>query len=263
MSKIREVFKDKKAFIGFVVAGDPSVDKTVEFILEMADAGADIVEIGVPFSDPVAEGLVIQSANMRALSNGTKVSDVFEIAEKVRRKSAVKLVLLTYLNPVLHYGYDEFFTKCKAVGIDGIIIPDLPFEESGEVSDVSQKHGVDLISLVAPTSEERVEMIVGGAKGFLYLVSSMGTTGVRENIQTDVKSAVTAVKDAAKRLGNDIPVAVGFGISRAEQAAELCEYADGVIIGSAIVSIIEEYGDNAGAELNKYVREIKKAITER
>jgi tryptophan synthase alpha chain len=268
MNRIANAFADKKkAFIGFLVAGDPSIDKTVEFILEMESAGADLIEIGIPFSDPVAEGPVIELANIRALDKGTTVHDVFEVIKKVREagnpakggqagRGSLPLVLLTYLNPVFHYGYEEFFAKCKEVGVDGIIIPDLPFEECREVADVTEKHGIDLISLITPTSKERIEMIAENAKGFLYLVSSMGITGVRSEIITDTKSIIESIRAASQA----VPVAIGFGISRAEQAAQLVQYADGVIVGSAIVEIIEKHGENAGKYLYNYVKSIKEAI---
>ncbi|MCL2071562.1 MAG: tryptophan synthase subunit alpha [Oscillospiraceae bacterium] len=256
MSRIVNTFKkDEKAFIGFLVAGDPGIDKTAEFILEMEAAGVGIVEIGIPFSDPVAEGAVIQAANIRALDNCTTVHDVFRLVDKVREKSEIPLVLLTYLNPVFYYGYEEFFAKCEAVGIDGIIIPDLPFEECREIADVAEKYGVDLISLIAPTSEERIKMIAENAKGFLYFVSSLGTTGVRGEIVTDVKPVIDSVRQVS-----DIPVAIGFGISRAEQAKDMSEYADGIIVGSAIVAIIERHGEDAGKYVHEYVKNIKKAM---
>jgi len=257
MNRIKNAFKKgDKSFIGFLVAGDPSLNKTAEFILEMERGGADLIEIGIPFSDPVAEGVVIQAANIRALDNGATVCDVFKLVRKVREVgSTVPLVLLTYLNPVYHFGYERFFGECKSVGIDGIIIPDLPFEESREVADVAEKFGIDLISLIAPTSDQRIEMIAKNAKGFLYLVSSMGTTGTRGEIVTDLKTIANSV-----RKYTDIPVAIGFGISRAKQASELSKDADGVIVGSAIVKIISEHGVNAGEHLYEYVKDIKDAI---
>ena len=256
MSRIKNALKKgENAFIGFLTGGDPSLEKSLEFILEMEAAGADIIEIGIPFSDPVAEGPVIQAANIRALENGVTVCDIFGLVGKVREKSEIPLVLLTYLNPVYHFGYDAFFKECEGVGIDGIIIPDLPFEESGEVGGIAEAYGVDLISLITPASHERVEMIAKNAKGFLYFVSSMGVTGVRGKIETDIKSVIDSVRKVS-----DIPVAIGFGISRAEQAAELSRHADGIIIGSAIVKIIEKHRDNAGKYLHDYIKEIKTAI---
>ena len=255
MSRIANAFKNKKAFICFLTGGDPSIEKSAEFILEMERAGADIIEIGIPFSDPIAEGEVIQAANIRALSAGATVSKMFELAQSVREKSQVALAFMTYLNPVYYYGYEEFFKKCKDVGIDGIIIPDLPFEESGEVREYAVKFGIELILLVAPTSKERAGKIAEASGGFVYVVSSMGTTGTRSQIETQIEPIIETIKAAA-----DIPAAVGFGISKPEQAAEIAKTADGVIIGSAIVKIIAEHGNQAGKYLYEYVRSIKAAI---
>ncbi len=232
MSRI-ERLKGKKSFVAFLTAGDPTIQKTEEYILAMAQAGADLVEIGIPFSDPVAEGVVIQDANIRALKNNTTTDDVFKCVENVRKKTDVPLVFLTYANPVYTYGKDRFFAECERVGIDGIIIPDVPFEEKGEFKNEAAAHGVDIVSLVAPTSEERITKIASEATGFLYVVSSMGVTGVRSTITTDLKSITAKAKEAT-----DIPVFIGFGINTPEQANEYYKYADGVIVGSAIVKII-------------------------
>ncbi len=231
------------------------MEKSVEFILEMERGGADLIEIGIPFSDPVAEGSVIQQANIRALSAGATTDKIFDLVAAVRQKSDIPLVFLTYLNPVFRYGYSRFFERCHALGVDGIIIPDLPFEEKGELADEAEKYGVDLISLVAPTSEQRIRQIAGAAKGFLYVVSSMGVTGMRSEIKTDLKSIVETAKAAA-----NIPVAVGFGINTPEQAAEIASLADGVIVGSAIVKIIEKHGEAAGLYLYEYVKSMKDVI---
>jgi tryptophan synthase alpha chain len=255
MSRIASAFTKGKAFIGFLTGGDPSIDSTVEFILALERGGADLVEIGIPFSDPVAEGPVIEAANIRALEKGVTTHDIFEVVRRVRAKSEVALVLLTYLNPVYFYGYEAFFAECKSAGIDGIIIPDLPFEECREVADVADKFGVELISLITPTSAQRIEMIAKNARGFLYLVSSLGTTGVRSEIITDTSAIIEAVRKVS-----DTPVAIGFGISRPEQAAKLAADADGVIVGSAIVELIENHGIRAGEYLHDYAREIKEAI---
>jgi tryptophan synthase alpha chain len=261
MSNIAKAFQNTRyagktgaAFIGFVTGGDPTIDKSREFILEMIRAGADLVEIGVPFSDPIAEGPVIQQANIRALSAGATVEKLFSLVESLRAETQIPLVFLTYLYPVYHYGYDAFFKRSQKAGLDGIIIPDLPFEEQGEVRDISSKYGVDLISLIAPTSEERVQNIAAAASGFLYLVSSMGVTGVRSEIRTDLSSIIAAVKKAA-----NLPVAVGFGIHTPDQAAEIGKIADGVIVGSAIVKIVEKHGAEAGKYIYDYVREMKQA----
>lgn len=255
MSKIKNAFANGKAFIGFLTAGDPSLDKTEEFILSMIDAGADLIEIGIPFSDPIAEGEVIQRANIRALSTGTTLEKIFDLVKSVRKKTQVPLVFLTYLNPVFTYGYDHFFRKCNETGVDGVIIPDIPFEEKNELLPFSEKYGVDIITLIAPTSEERIAKIANSAQGFVYCVSSMGVTGMRSEIKTDLSTILSAVKAVT-----DVPTAVGFGISTPQQAAEISSYADGIIVGSAIVKIIEEHGDNAAKPLYEYVFTMKQAI---
>ncbi|PWL71739.1 MAG: tryptophan synthase subunit alpha [Clostridiales bacterium] len=255
MSKIQKAFDGHKAFLAFVTAGDPSLEKTEEYILAMEQAGADLIELGIPFSDPTAEGPVIQDANIRALKHGATVEGVFEMVESLRKKSSIPLVFLTYLNPVFHYGYEAFFTRCEAVGVDGIIIPDLPYEEKGEVADIAAVHGVDLIPLIAPTSEQRIQMIAKEAKGFIYVVSSMGVTGVREEIKTDLASIVAAIRQVT-----NIPTAIGFGISTPAQAEQMAATSDGAIVGSAIVKIIAEYGEKAAAPLADYVRSMKAAV---
>jgi tryptophan synthase alpha chain len=253
MSKIANAFNHGKAFIGFVTGGDPSIEKSGEFIREMVDAGADLIEIGIPFSDPIAEGAVIQEANIRALKAGATTDKLFGLVASLHVD--VPLVFLTYLNPVFHYGYERFFSRCQEVGVDGIIIPDLPFEEQGEVRETAAKHGVDLISLVAPTSEARIAEIARNAAGFIYLVSSLGVTGVRSEIKTDLASMIAAVKTHAK-----VPVAVGFGIHTTEQATDIARLADGVIVGSAIVRIIEDHKGSAGPHLHRYVKAMKASI---
>ena len=254
MSRIAEAFDNGTAFIGFLTAGDPSIDKTVEFILAMEEAGCDIVEIGIPFSDPMAEGVVIQDANIRALKVNTTTDDVFEIVRRVREKSEIPLVFLTYINPVFFYGYEDFFKKCKKTGVDGIISPDLPYEEKGEIAEIAAKNDVDVISLIAPTSSERIKMIAGDATGFIYVVSSLGVTGMRQKIKTDLDAIISDIREAT-----DLPLAVGFGINTPEQASEIGKIADGVIVGSAIVKIIEEYGEDATEHLKEYVSSMKKA----
>ncbi len=255
MSKIREAFNGKKVFIPFLTAGDPDIENTCELILEMEKNGAGIIEIGIPFSDPIAEGPVIQSANVRALKKGCTTDKVFEMVEKVREKSSIPLVFLTYLNPVFKYGYDKFLNRCKETGIDGIIIPDLPFEEKHEISDLAKDYDVDIISLIAPTSAERITAIAKEASGYIYLVSSMGVTGMRSSIETDIKSMVEKIREVT-----DVPVAVGFGINTESQVSEFSKLADGVIVGSAIVKIIGEYGDNAKEPVGEYVRKMSQAL---
>jgi tryptophan synthase alpha chain len=255
MSKIQNAFKNGKAFIAFLTAGDPTLQKTEEYVLAMAQAGADLIEIGIPFSDPVAEGPVIAAANIRALSAGATLPRIFETVRALRKKTDVPLVFLTYLNPVFKYGYEKFFTECAASGMDGIIIPDLPFEEKNEITGIAKKHGVDLITLVAPTSSERIRTLTADAGGFVYLVSSLGVTGVREQISTDISAMVREIRSVT-----ETPVAVGFGISSPAQAKDIAQAADGVIVGSAIVRIIEKYGKDAADALKKYVSEMKAAI---
>ncbi len=255
MSKIANTLRSKKSFIAFLTAGDPHLDCTEEYILAMAEAGADLIEIGIPFSDPIAEGKVIESANMRALSAGTTPDKIFDVLKRVSKKIDTPLVFLTYINPVFNYGYDKFFKKCKECGVSGIIIPDLPFDESlehAEISPYAKANDVDIISLIAPTSEQRIEEIAKQANGFIYLVSSMGVTGVRSEIRTDLEAMTKIIKNVT-----DVPVCVGFGISTPEQAKSISKYADGVIVGSAIVKIIEKHGANAKEHISAYVKEMK------
>lgn len=255
MSNIYKAFEDGKAFIGFVTGGDPNLKSCQEIILKMAEAGADLIEIGIPFSDPVAEGPVIQQANIRALAAGATTEGIFEMVEAIRKQTKVPLVFLTYLNPVFHYGYERFFARCRETGVDGIIIPDLPFEEKIEVDSVAAAYEVDVISLIAPTSEARIQTIAEKAKGFLYLVSSMGVTGMRNNIQTDLTAMIQTVKAVSP-----IPTAVGFGIHTPEQAREISKIADGVIVGSAIVKLVAEYGENAAEPVFAFVKAMKEAL---
>lgn len=255
MSKLHRAFLNGKAFIGFVTGGDPTIEKSEEFILELVRGGADLIEIGIPFSDPVAEGNVIQAANLRALSSGATTDKIFGLVASVRQKTGIPLVFLTYLNPVFKYGYERFFSRCQDLDVGGIIIPDLPYEEKEEVRTAAQKHGVDIISMIAPTSEERIRKIASSASGFLYIVSSMGVTGVRSEISTDLKDILKAV-----RAATSLPAAVGFGISTPAQAREIAEIADGVIVGSAIVKIIEQHGAGAGKHIYEYARSMKAAV---
>ena len=255
MSRIGNAFKDEKAFIGFLTAGDPSLDKTEEFVLKMVEAGADLIEIGIPFSDPIAEGTVIMEANVRALEAGATVEKVFETVKKIRTKTDIPLVFLTYLNPVFNYGYEEFMSRCNECGVDGLIIPDMPYEEKKEILPSAKEHDVDIISMIAPTSEDRIEMIAKEATGFVYVVSSMGVTGVRSEINTDLESMVSIIKK-----NTDTPAAIGFGISTPKQAKHFSEFADGVIVGSAIVKIIAQYGDDATEHLYEYVKSMKDAV---
>lgn len=255
MSNIKKAFEHGKAFIGFLTGGDPTMERSEEFILKMAEAGCDLIEIGIPFSDPIAEGPVIQAANIRALTAGATTDRLFGLVRNVRKKTSVPLVFLTYLNPVFQYGYDAFCKKCRETGVDGLIIPDLPYEERAELKDVAAGYGVDIISLIAPTSKERVKKIAEDADGFIYVVSSMGVTGIRSEIKTDLEEMLSSIKEAA-----DVPAAVGFGINTGEQAEKIARIADGVIVGSAIVRLIERYGGEAGPYVFDYVKRMKDAI---
>lgn len=253
--KIADAFKNGKAFIGFVTAGDPDLEVSEQIMLNMAKAGCDLIEIGIPFSDPIAEGPVIQEANIRSLAQGTTTDKVFELTEKVSVQVDIPLVYMTYLNVLFKYGYDRFLKKASAAGISGVIIPDMPFEEKEELQSVAKNYGIEVISLIAPTSEDRIKMIAAQAEGFVYTVSSMGVTGARSEIKTNLEEIIKSVKTAT-----DIPVAIGFGINTPDQAKELSHIADGVIVGSAIVKIIEQYGTAAPEKVYDYVKLMKDAI---
>ncbi len=255
MSKIADAFKNGKAFIGFITAGDPNLEVSEEIILSMAEGGCDLIEIGIPFSDPIAEGPVIQEANIRALSQGVTTDKVFELTERISKKINIPMVYMTYLNVLFKYGYDRFLEKAQRAGISGVIIPDMPYEEKDELKVVADKYGIEVVSLVAPTSESRIKMIAENAQGFIYEVSSLGVTGVRSEIKTDLESITRAVKAAT-----DIPVAIGFGISTPEQAKKYSQLADGVIVGSAIVKLVAEHGENAPQFVYDYVKSMKDAI---
>lgn len=255
MSRIKDVFSSGKAFIAFVTAGDPNLDVTEELIPVMAEAGADLIEIGIPFSDPVAEGIVIQEADMRALAAGTTTDKLFDMVKRIRRTNSVPLAFMTYINPIFVYGSERFIKNSAEAGIDALIVPDMPFEEKEELLPLCHKYGLELISLIAPTSKERISAIAKEAEGFVYCVSSMGVTGVRQTITTNIGEMTTLVKQA-----QDIPCAVGFGISTPEQAKEMSQYADGVIVGSAIVKIVAKYGEDCIEPVREYVKSMKAAI---
>jgi len=254
MSSIKDAFKNKKAFIAYLMAGDPNLAVSAEYILTVQDAGADMIEIGIPFSDPIAEGEVIQAASTRAIAEGTRLDGIFEMVASIKDKMRIPLVFMTYLNPVFVYGYGRFFAKCAEIGICGVIVPDLPFEEQGEAKIIAEKYGIEIVTIVAPTSEKRIARIAKNAEGFVYLVSSMGVTGVRSEITTDLTAMISDI-----RRFTDVPIAVGFGISTPEQAKYICAAADGVIVGSAIVRIVGEHGENASQALHGYVKAVKQS----
>lgn len=256
MNRVHKAFEKGKAFIPFVTAGDPSLEITEQLVLRMAEAGADLIELGIPFSDPVAEGPVIQAADARALSAGATTDALFELVRRVRSRCDVPLAFMTYANPVFVYGADKFLAACKQSGIDAVIVPDLPFEEKGELSPACRQNDIRLISLIAPTSDARISMIAKEAEGFVYCVSSLGVTGVRSTITTDIGSMIAMVKSA-----QNIPCAVGFGVSTPDQARDMAAAADGVIVGSAIVKIIEKHGRQCIEPVTEYVRQIRHAIS--
>ena len=254
MSRIQEAFQKEKAFIPFITCGDPDLETTEQLVYAMEQAGASIIELGIPFSDPTAEGPVIQAANIRALSGGVTTDRIFEMVERIRKKSRIPLVFMTYANVVFSYGTERFTRRAAQAGLDGLILPDVPFEEKEEFDVPCKKAGLDLISPIAPTSHERIRMIAEKASGFVYCVSSLGVTGTRSEITTDIGEMVRLVKEA-----KDIPCAVGFGISTPEQAAEMCRQADGVIVGSAIVKLCGAHGRDCVPYVAEYVRSMAEA----
>ena len=255
MNKIRQAFENGKAFIPFITSGDPDVETTMACVREMVKSGADLIELGVPFSDPTTEGPVIQEANLRALTGGVTTDRIFEMVRELRGDVAVPMVFMTYANVVFSYGAERFISTCAGIGIDGLILPDLPFEEKEEFLAVCRAHGVALISLIAPTSANRVAMIAKEAEGFIYLVSSLGVTGVRSSITTDLGPIIRTIRE-----NTDVPCAVGFGISNPEQAKTMAKEADGVIVGSAIGKLIAQYGKDAAAPVGAFVKEMKDAV---
>ncbi len=255
MSNIKSAFENGKAFIPFITCGDPDLETTAAAVRASVDNGADLIELGIPFSDPTAEGPVIQGANVRALKGGVTTDKIFGLVKDLRRDVSVPMVFMTYSNVVFSYGAERFISVCENIGIDGLILPDLPFEEKEEFLPLCHKYGVDLISLIAPTSENRIAMIAKEAEGFLYIVSSLGVTGVRSEIKTDLASIVKVVRENTK-----IPCAIGFGISKPEQAKTMSDISDGAIVGSAIIKIIEKYGKDAAKYVGEYVKSMKGAI---
>lgn len=255
MSRIKSAFENGKAFIAFVTCGDPDLATTAEAVRAAVANGADLIELGIPFSDPTAEGPVIQGANLRALNGGVTTDRIFAFVKELRRDVAVPMVFMTYANVVFSYGAEKFISTCQKVGIDGLILPDLPFEEKGEFLPVCRTYGVDLISLIAPTSKDRIARIAQEAEGFVYLVSSLGVTGMRSEITTDLDTIVKEI-----RKNTEIPCAIGFGISTPEQAKKMADLSDGVIVGSAIVRLLEKFGKEAPKYIGEYVKEMKGAL---
>lgn len=255
MSNIRSAFERGKAFIAFITCGDPDLETTAAAVRAAVENGADLIELGIPFSDPTAEGPVIQGANLRALNGGMTTDQVFTLVRELRRDVRAPMVFMTYANVVFSYGAQRFISTCQEIGVDGLILPDLPFEEKGEFLPLCHQYGVDLISLIAPTSENRIAMIAREAEGFLYLVSSLGVTGTRSEIKTDLASIVKVVREHT-----DTPCAIGFGISTPDQAKKMADLSDGAIVGSAIIQLLEKYGRAAPPYIGEYVKRMKDAI---
>ena len=255
MSNIRKAFENGKAFIPFITCGDPDLETTAEIVRAAAENGADLIELGIPFSDPTAEGPVIQGANIRALAGGVTTDKIFDLVRELRKDVKIPMVFMTYANVVFSYGAEKFISTCAEIGIDGIILPDLPFEEKEEFQPLCTKYGVALISLIAPTSNERIAMIAKEAEGFLYIVSSLGVTGTRSEITTDLGAIIKVVRE-----NTDIPCAIGFGISTPEQAKKMAAVSDGAIVGSAVIKLIEKYGKDAAEPVGEYIKEMKNAV---
>ena len=255
MSRIRKAFENGKAFIPFITCGDPDLETTAAVVRAAVENGADLIELGIPFSDPTAEGPVIQGANLRALTGGVRTDQIFEFVRELRKSITVPMVFMTYANVVFSYGAEKFISICREIQIDGLILPDLPFEEREEFLPLCRHYGVDLISMIAPTSENRIAMIAKEAEGFLYIVSSLGVTGTRSEIGAGLDKIVKVVRE-----NTEIPCAIGFGISTPEQAKEMAALSDGAIVGSAIVKLLEQYGKKAPAYIGAYVKSMKDAL---
>ena len=255
MSNIKNAFANGKAFIPFITCGDPDIETTYNVVIEAVKNGADLIELGIPFSDPTAEGPVIQEANIRSLSGGITTDKVFDLVRKLRETVTIPLVFMTYANVVFSYGADRFIKTCSEIGIDGLIIPDIPFEEKEEFTPYCEKYDVDLISMIAPTSEDRIAMIAKEAKGFIYVVSSMGVTGTRSSFSNDLSKITEKIREVT-----DVPCAIGFGISNPEQAKKMAAISDGAIVGSAIIKILAAHGKEAPSYVGEFVKSMKDAI---
>lgn len=255
MSNIRKAFENGKAFIAFITCGDPDLETTAKVVRAAAENGADLIELGIPFSDPTAEGTVIQGANLRALTGGITTDKIFAFVKELRRDVKVPMVFMTYANVVFSYGAEKFISTCREIEIDGLILPDLPFEEKEEFQPLCRQYDINLISLIAPTSENRIAMIAKEAEGFVYIVSSLGVTGTRSEIKTDLASIINVVRE-----NTDVPCAIGFGISTPEQAKKMAEISDGAIVGSAIIKLLEKHGKDAPKYVGGFVKSMKNAI---
>lgn len=246
---------EKNALIGFIMAGDPDLETTKKSIIAMSDAGADMVELGIPFSDPIAESSVIQSSNLRALKSNTNLKNIFLMLEEVRKVTDIKIIFHTYINPVFNFGYDEFFKMCEKVCVSGIVSPDLPYEEKSEVKDYADKYGVSIISFLVPACEDRIKTIASDAKGFIYFVHSISSTAEMGESSKELTSVIETI-----RKTTNVPIALGFGINTTAQAEYFSKMADGIIIGNAIVKIIEKHGNEAPSYVFDYVKEMKTVL---
>lgn len=255
MNNIRHAFENGKAFIPFITCGDPDLETTEQLVYAMERAGADLIELGIPFSDPTAEGPVIQGANIRSLKNKITTDDVFDLVRRLRKTVKIPMVFMTYANVIFSYGAEKFMDTCRNIGMDGLILPDIPYEEKSEFDSICKQYGISLISMIAPTSHDRIQGIAKEAEGFLYCVSSLGVTGTRTKITTDVGAMVRLVREVS-----NVPCAIGFGISNPEQAKQMAQHADGVIVGSAIVKLCAQYGRDCVPHVEQYVKEMKDAV---
>jgi tryptophan synthase alpha chain len=256
MSKITQVFKKlrkkgEKALIPYIMAGDPTLNDTKRFVTELEEAGADIIELGVPFTDPLADGPTIQRASERALKQGVTLRKVLTLIKEIRQDSKIPLVLMTYFNPVFKFGTEEFVRDAIGVGVNGIIVPDLIPDEADDFIGFTKKHGLDTIFLLAPTStEERIKKVVKASSGFIYYVSITGITGAQLLMDKTMKDTLSLIKAITRK-----PIAVGFGISNPEEASAIANLADGIIVGSALVRLISENKD-----IKSFVKALKEAI---
>lgn len=255
MTDIAKAFDHGKAFIGFITCGDPDLETTGKIIRSMVENGCDLIELGIPFSDPTAEGPVIMAADERALKGGVTTDDIFDFTREITKEVKVPMIYMTYANVVFHYGTDEFCRKAHEAGVSGLLLCDAPFEEKADFEPACTANGLDLLSMIAPTSEDRIAMIAKEAKGFVYVVSSLGVTGTRNSITTDLRPIIEKIRE-----NTDIPCAIGFGISNPEQCRAMASVADGSIVGSGIVKIIAKYGRDSAPYVGEFVRSMKDAI---
>ena len=255
MSKITQAFANNKAFIPFITCGDPDLTTTHKLVKAAVDNGADIIQLGIPFSDPTAEGLAIQAANLRALKKKITTDDVFNLVQTMRQDISAPFILTTYANAVFSYGIESFFERCAQVGAEGVLIADVPYEEKDEFEGLALKHGVELISLVSPTSEHRIAKIAKEARGFVYIISSLGNNKSRDELLSDIRHMVKLVREHT-----DLPCAVGIGISTPEQAKDVAAISDGAVVGSAILNVIAQYGKEAAPHVGSLVKSMKDAV---